>query len=254
MAHERSIRRLCSGYALLLRLYPKRYRERFAEPMGQVFNDLLRERARQEQSLVGFAVRMFGETFVATIRENVMVMVMQNTGIIRIALATALMLMVPFIAMQYTDEVNWSLLDFVVAGALLFSAGLTYHLVARRAGNIAYRIAIGIAVATALLLVWVNLAVGIIGSENNPANLMYFGVLTVGFVGALIARFQPRGMAGALLATAIAQMLVAALALIAKLDANASPPLEVFVLNGFFATLWIASSLLFRRASIQNAA
>ncbi len=51
----------------------------------------------------------------------------------------------------------------------------------------AYRFAVGVALAAAFLLVWMNLAVGLIGSEDNPANLMYFGVLAVGFIGAIIA-------------------------------------------------------------------
>ena len=133
------------------------------------------------------------------------------------ALVTACILLLPLVAMQFTDEVVWDLADFVVAGVLLFGAGLTYELVARRArkaGNTAYRAAVGVAVATALILVWMNLAVGIIGNEENPANLMYGGVLAVGIIGALIARFQPQGMARALFATALAQMLVAVIALI----------------------------------------
>jgi hypothetical protein len=111
--------------------------------------------------------------------------------------------------MQFTDEVVWGPTDFVVAGVLLFGTGITYELLARKAGNIAYRAAVGAAVATALLLVWMNLAVGIIGHEEDPANLMYVGVLAVGIVGALIARFQPEGMARALVAMALVQALVA---------------------------------------------
>ncbi len=68
----------------------------------------------------------------------------------------------------------------------------------------ACRSAVGVALATAVILMWVNGAVGVIGSENNDANLMYFGVLAVGIIGAVIARFQPRGMALALFATALA--------------------------------------------------
>ena len=82
-------------------------------------------------------------------------------------------------------------------------------------GNSAYRAAVGVALAAAFILVWVNLAVGIIGSEDNPANVMYGGVLAVGIIGAIIARFQPHGMARALVATALAQALVAVIALIA---------------------------------------
>jgi hypothetical protein len=101
----------------------------------------------------------------------------------------------------------------------------------------AYRFAVGIALAAAILLVWLSLGVGIIGGDGDPANLMYFGVLAVGIVGALIARFRPRGMARALFATALAQASVVAIALIAGLGYPWSGPLELSFLNGFFVAL-----------------
>ena len=250
MSSERSIQRFRSWYATLLRLYPKRYRERFGKPMEQTFNDLLQERAGQERGLVGFAFWMFIETFAGIVRENGTVVVMQSRSIIRVALATAFLLLLPLVAMQFTDEVVWDLADFAVAGVLLFGAGLTYQLISRKAGSIAYRVAVGLAVATALLLVWINLAVGIIGSEQNPANLMYMGVLAVAVIGALIARFQPHGMARALFATAAAQVMVAVVALIADLGASGPTwPRDVLGATGLFAALWIGSSLCFRHAS-----
>ncbi len=221
--------------------------------MEQTFNDLLRERAEEEKGLFGFALWMFVETFAGLIRENMTVIIMQNKSIIRIALATAFILLLPLLAMQLTDEVVWNLADFAAAGVLLFGAGLTYELIARKAGHIAHRAAVGVAVAAALLLVWINLAVGIIGNEGNPANLMYIGVLAVGIIGALIARFQPHGMARALFATALAQMLVAVIALAARLGTSGPVwPRDVLIATGFFATLWLGSALLFRRASASD--
>jgi thiazole synthase ThiGH ThiG subunit len=61
---------------------------------------------------------------------------------------------------------------------------------------------VALALVAAMLLVWVNLAVGIIGSEDNPANIMYLGVHAVLILGALLALFRPQGMARALFATA----------------------------------------------------
>jgi len=241
MADEHSIRRLRSGYATLLRLYPKRYRECFKEPMEQTFNDLLRDRAEEEKGLLGFALWMFVETFAGIIRENMTVIIMQNKSTIRIALATAFILLLPLIAMQFTDEVVWGLADFAVAGVLLFGAGLTYQFLAKKAGTFAYRAAVGVAVAAALLLVWMNLAVGIIGNEGNPANLMYIGVLAVGLIGAAIARFQPRGMALTLAATAVAQTLVAVIALTIGLG-------DTIVVTGVFVALWLISAWLFRKS------
>ena len=115
--------------------------------------------------------------------------------------------------------------------------------------NTSYRLAVGVALAGALLLLWLSLGVGIIGADGDPANLMYFGVLAVGIIGALIARFRPRGTARALFATALAQTSVAVIALIAGLGHPYSGPLELSLLNGFFVALFVGSAWLFRRAA-----
>jgi hypothetical protein len=94
-----------------------------------------------------------------------------------------------------------------------------------------------------------NLAVGIIGSEDNPANLMYIGVLAVGTIGAIIARLEPQGMSRALFATAVAQTLVAAIALVADLGSPWNGPVQILFLNAFFVMLFVGSALLFRRAT-----
>jgi len=163
--------------------------------------------------------------------------------------AAVLILLLPLVAMQFTDEVNWDVADFALFGALLIGAGVLYELAVRKTGDNAYRAAVGVALAAAFILVWVNGAVGIIGSEDNPANLMYGGVLAVGIIGAIIARFQPHRMARALFATALAQALVAVIALIAGLGFPWSGPLEIVVLNGFFVALFVGSALLFQKAA-----
>jgi len=163
------------------------------------------------------------------------------------AVVVALILLIPLVAMQFTEEVNWDLFDFAFMGTLLFGSALTYELIARKMSNVAYRAAVGVAVVTAVLLVWINGAVGIIG--DGPVNLMYFGVLAVGLIGALIARFRPRGMARALFATALAQFLVPVIALIIWKPDFAPGVLKVFGLNAFFVMLFVGSALLFRRAS-----
>lgn len=120
----------------------------------------------------------------------------------------------------------------------------------RKPGNTTYKSAVCVALAAAFFLFWVNGAVGIIGNENNDANLMYWGVLAVGGIGAIIARFQPHGMARALFAMALAQVLVAVVALIAGLGSTGPIwPWDVLILTGFFAALWLGSALLFRHAA-----
>jgi hypothetical protein len=172
---------------------------------------------------------------------------------IGIVLGAACFLLLPLLAMQVTNEVAWDLADFAVAGALLVGTGLMFELAARKAGNIAYRAAVGVALAAAFILLWLMGAVGIIGVEGDSADRMYFGVLAVGLIGAIIARFQPHGMARALFATALAQALVAVIALIAgkHRDPVTSVP-ELVGLNGFFVALFVGSAWLFRRAARER--
>ena len=162
--------------------------------------------------------------------------------------ATAFILL-PLVAMQVTDQVGWNLADFIFAGVLVAGVGAIYEMTVRMTGDRSYRAAVAVALAAAFSLVWVNGAVGVIGSEDNPANLMYGGVLTVGIVGAVLARFQPAGMARAMVATALVQMLVAVIALVAGFGSVASGPLEVLSLNAAFAVLWLVAAWLFRRAA-----
>jgi len=174
--------------------------------------------------------------------------------ILRLSLITASLLLVPLVAMQFTQEVKWTLSDFVFAGVLLFGTGLAYELIARPESPTAYRVASGVALATALFLVWSNLAVGIIGSEDNPANLLYGGVLVVGVVGAILARLRPQRMVRAMLATALAQFLVPVVALLIWQPALTWGVAGVLGANVFFVVLWVVSALLFRRASTTGSA
>ena len=127
---------------------------------------------------------------------------------------------------------------------------------AMKTGNTEYKSAIGLTLATPFLLVWVNGAVGVIGNEGNQANLMYFGVIAVGIIGAFIARLEPRGMARALFVTALAQMLVPVIALMIWppqiTSWGAAGVVGVFVLNAFFATLFLGSASLFRHAAREH--
>src|SRR5688500_17389485 len=116
-------------------------------------------------------------------------MINRNKRLIGIMLAATLMLMVPAVAMLFTEEARWDETDFIVAGTLLLGTGLLVELVARKAGNLSYRAGAGLGLLTALVIVWANLAVGMIGSEDNPANLMYIAVLAVAALGSAIGRF-----------------------------------------------------------------
>ena len=66
--------------------------------------------------------------------------------------------------MQFTDEVNWNLFDFIIAGTLLIGTGLIIQLVLRKTKKIKYRIIIVAALLIVFLLIWAELAVGIFGT------------------------------------------------------------------------------------------
>ncbi len=145
---------------------------------------------------------------------------------------------------------NWDLLDFIVAGALIAAVGGAYALVVRMSANNAYRAAAVVALCAALVLFWVNAAVGIIGDENNDANMLYLGVIAIGVTGALLARFQPHGMSRAMIATAVAQLLVPTIALFAGYGGEGPAwPWDLIVLTGFFSALWLLSAWLFRSSA-----
>ena len=148
---------------------------------------------------------------------------------------------------------NWDALDFVVFFGLLIAVGVAYVLAARKSSSTRYRFAAGLALAAAFLLFWINGAVGIIGSENNDANMMFAGVLAVALGGAMLARFQARGMARVLLATVAAQMLVAVTTIVGGLGSSAPIwPRDVLAITAFFAVLWLSSAWLFKTADSSS--
>ena len=176
----------------------------------------------------------------------------RGSNLWRIALwgGAAVLLLLPLLAMQVSDEVQWGPLDFVVMGALLFGTALAFDLAVRRSGSWTYRLAAGVALAAAFLLIWINLAVGIIGDEGEAANLLYLGVLAVGIGGALLARFEAAGMARAMMLAAIAVAVVGVVALAAGWGATGPRwPLDVAGLTVFFAAMFGGSAWLFRQAA-----
>lgn len=91
-------------------------------------------------------------------------MITQNKRLTVIVLTVATLLLIPFIAMQFTNEVNWTGFDFLVAGVLLSGTGLLCELVMRKVTKTSHRIILCGVILALLFLVWVELAVGIFGT------------------------------------------------------------------------------------------
>lgn len=154
----------------------------------------------------------------------------------------ALVLIVPAVAMQFTPEVNWTTGDFVFAALLTGLTGGVLELALRTRSGFAYRVGAATGLAAAFGLIWVNGAVGIIGGEGNPANLMFAGVLAVAMAGTLVAGLRPAGMARAMYATASAQFAVFAIAWASDLGFIPFATL-------FWCALWLGAGALFARAA-----
>lgn len=153
-----------------------------------------------------------------------------------------LLLAIPFVAMRFSNEVDWSFGDFVVVGMLLAFACGAWEL-AWRARNGWQRAGAAVAIGCGLMTIWVNLAVGMIG--DGPYNLLFGGVILIALAGSALARFRPQGTACAFAAAALAQVAAAAGGL-------ATDP-RGGVLSMVFALPWLlAAWLCWRAAKVQK--
>jgi hypothetical protein len=122
---------------------------------------------------------------------------------------------------------------------------------ATRPGRSLYRIGAGVALAAAFVQVWMNLAVGIVGSEDNPVNQGFYGVVATACACAFVARLRADGMARAMLAVAAVQALLAAAVATAPSTARDEPmgALGVLALSGVFIACWLVAAALFHRSA-----
>lgn len=153
----------------------------------------------------------------------------------------ATLLLLPLLVIELLDKRAGDPGDFVFAEILLAGVLLAFEIASRTPSPRAHVAGALMAITAALVLCWLNLSVGIVESEENPANLSFFAVPSVVSCGALIARFRPHGTAMTLVITAIAQVLVF-LTLWAG-GAGFTGPLTVF-----FVGVWLASACLFWKA------
>ena len=89
---------------------------------------------------------------------------MKNKRLVIIFTTVAILLLIPLIAMQFTDEITWTGTDFVIMGILLLGTGLICNLVTRKVIQNKYSIALYIIILGIVLLIWAELAVGILGT------------------------------------------------------------------------------------------
>ena len=89
---------------------------------------------------------------------------MKNKRFSIILITIALLLLIPLIAMQFTDQVNWTPFDFVIAAILLLGIGILCELAMRKIKNSKTRIIVVVGLVILLFLIWAELAVGIFGT------------------------------------------------------------------------------------------
>lgn len=154
--------------------------------------------------------------------------------------------LIPLAAKLLVEGMLWTTFDFIVWGVMLLVAAGVCEVGLRLSGSLAYRAGFVVAAGTAFLITWSNLAVGIIGDENNPLNQIFFGVIAIAAVGSFLARFRPKGMALAMLVTAVAQFGTAFVALAYEHI--------VFAIAGVFSLGWLLAAWLFREAARGEAA
>ena len=173
---------------------------------------------------------------------------MTKKSLLTVLLVPTCLLIVPLVANQTVEGFSWNPGSFVFAWIAMVGVGFAYKLVTNKAGNVAHRVATGIALLAAFAIFWGNLAVGFIGSEENPANSMYFVALLVGAICAGLARFTPAGMARTMFVTALAVFLVPAIALVVRPHDFSPGVVQVFGLNFAFVLMFVVSGFLFRYA------
>jgi len=240
-------RRYRTWYAMLLRLYPRTFRERFGEGMAQTFHDLCREHEDDRRGLFGFALWIFCETLAGIVRENIMRMDQLGKTMLRVALGALALLMVPLVASRVVEGWNWPAGAFVRVYVLFFATGMTYALIARRMGAWSYKAGVAVALVAGFALGWSTMVQT--ADSGHPERLWYLSVLVVGFIGACLARLKAPGLAVTLFAMA------ATLALIAVMLPSGAPPdmaRRMAIGHGVFVALFTASGLLFRHASLAR--
>ncbi|MEZ4920496.1 MAG: hypothetical protein R2792_15445 [Saprospiraceae bacterium] len=91
-------------------------------------------------------------------------MTIQNRRYSLVFIATSVLLLIPLVAMLFTNEVDWSPFDFLIMGGLLLSAGLAIEFFTRKVKNKTMGVILVLSTLLVFLLIWAELAVGVFGT------------------------------------------------------------------------------------------
>lgn len=150
---------------------------------------------------------------------------------------------------------NWTTSDFVFAGVMLAILALAGWFLLKGPQSLAYRFGVAIAVVASIMVVWITGAVGIIGGEGEPANLLYLAAVALGLIGAAFARFRSGGMVWAWSATAFGIAAIGAVAVVSGWGVDGPIwPFDILGASGVLAAMFAVAALLFHhsaRASVR---
>lgn len=159
----------------------------------------------------------------------------------------ALLILMPWLAMQFTPEVRWEANDFILATVVIGIIGALIELTILLTANRFSRAGGFVAILAGFLVFWSNLAVGMIGNEGNAVNLFFGLVLLIAIIGAWLSSLHRNVLPAAMLAAGTTQCAIGLLAGIWGSDFKGG------VLTILLSTLWWISSLLFAIAAKQKA-
>ncbi|MFM8844415.1 MAG: hypothetical protein ACKOGN_00720 [Gammaproteobacteria bacterium] len=152
------------------------------------------------------------------------------------------LLLLPAVAMVLGDEVHWGPLDFTLLAALLAALCGAIDVASRYSLSRSYRAGVAVAAIGMFLMVFANIAVGIVGNEDNPLNLIFLLIPVLGIAGSVFTRFRATGMARSLEIMAVVQ---AGVLLLAWPGAKTVGLLAM----AFFVALWLLAARLLRAAA-----
>nr|WP_315457571.1 hypothetical protein [uncultured Sphingorhabdus sp.] len=158
------------------------------------------------------------------------------------------LILTPLVAMQFTKEVDWDETDFIVAAIIFGIMGGLIEFAVRLSANWYFRLGSLFAVLAGFMVIWSNLAVGMIGNEDNPVNLWFGLVLLIAITGSIASRFRSSILPQAMFIAGAAQIAIGIFAGILGADPRGGRFTIVL------SVAWLISSLLFLCAQRRHQA